>query len=338
MAKFSKALDALKNEGPNLQEVKAGGGDYTPPAEGKGGIRFVGYIEIGTHAGSYQGKPNKRAYAIFQFELHGKKWPYLETDNGPVASKVEFRIAISQSKKAAYYKLFQRMRDGRDNITHFAEMLGEAFVGTVVHDVAPAKDDMPERIFVRLQNDDGYTIFPPFVDVPDEDGEVVRKKLKVADVLNGERLLLWNFADKEQWDSIFIDGEYEDGGSRNKWQLKVQEALDFEDSSIAALAAKGKITLPELKARPARGKGKTEKPETDEGALNSVSDDESAPSKPKGDAKPKADKAEKKETKAKKDTPPPADDADEDTAPKTTRRRPPPPVTDGDDDLLDGVE
>lgn len=315
----------IKEAGVNQAEAKAGGGgEYTPPAEGTAMLRFVGYVELGNQAHTYKGKTSYKPKVQLTFELHGKKWPYNELDDG---TKVPQRITIketqSQSQKAHFFKIFNAMRDGREEITHYTEMLGDAFCGRIVHDIAEAKGDLPERVFARLRDDNGYTIRGPWVEAPDDDGDIVKRKVKVPEALSELRCFVWDFADKEMWDSLYIDGEYEDTGkTKNVLQEMILNAENFAGSPIDALLAKGNGGKGKVKRKP--------EPVDDDEALSGADEDEveeedeTPPTPPKKSTKPAAAKTtEKAAAKTNRKAP----------AKKTKAAEP-----SDDDDLLEGVE
>lgn len=220
------------------------GGDYTPPAEGRVGLRLVGYVELGKHAGEYMGKPKVNDKVRLIFELHGKKWEPTKLDSGEIVP-VRMGLTMNKSftKKSGYYKLFLKMRDEREEVTHMIDMLGEAFLADVRHETSE-KDG---KVYASLKNKDGdFTIRPPYVEenLKDEDGEltgeVERKRVKVNDPIGDCKLFIWDAADEEQWASIYIPGEY-DGKSKNTLQLEICKAVNFPGSLAEALATESGV-------------------------------------------------------------------------------------------------
>lgn len=223
----------------NMQEAqKGGGGDYQPPAAGIARARLVAYIELGKHRDEYQGQVKVKDKVQLVFELSGPKHEPREAEDG---TKYPHRITITESlslnEKANFFKLFNKMRNGRAEVQHMSQMLGEPFLVKVVH-----KTSKNGKTYAQLRELTGeYTIKAPVIE--DEDGNV--RKVKVADPLSELRLFIWDLASKEMWDSLFIDGEYEarttDDGvelpakSKNVLQNKIREALNFEDSPIGAI-------------------------------------------------------------------------------------------------------
>lgn len=243
----------LQNREVLENQTEAKGGDYTPPAEGQCGLRLVGYIELGKHKGEYEGKPKVNDRVRLIFEVHGKKWAPTKLDSGEIVPvRMSVNLNKSFTKRSSFYKLFLKMRNGREEITHMADMLGESFLGNIRHD----KRESDGKIFASLKNDDGFTIRPPLIEIPvmekdeDEDsptfgkmvptGEVTQEVVKVNDPVGDAKLFLWDAADEEQWASIYIPGEY-DGKSKNTLQLEICKAVNFPGSLAEALATESGV-------------------------------------------------------------------------------------------------
>lgn len=241
-------------EQTNMNEAQKGGGDgpRTPDA-GLTRLRFISYIELGTHEDEWQGQKKKKKLVKLQFELSGPKHPVLELEDG---RKIPFVITITENvslnEKANFYKLFKRMNH-TGQFTHMAQMLGHEFLGTVVHVVKGEGAD--KRTYANLRDDGGYTIRPPYVEDP-ETGE--SRKIEVQQNLTPLKCFLFEYATKDMWDSIFIDGRWDDkkndkgeviseGRSKNVYQDQIKAALDFSSSPIADILFSnvGELDLPD---------------------------------------------------------------------------------------------
>lgn len=258
-----KAAIAAAAAQTNMNEAQAGGGDGPRLADaGLTRLRFISYIELGTHESEIKGEKKRKKKVLLQFELSGPKHPVLTTEDGravPFIIKVEENLSLNE--KANFYKLFRRMNH-TGQYTHIAEMLGNEFLGTVVH--AAGKGANEGKTYANLRDDGGHTIRPPYLDDP-ETGE--SKKIEVQAALTPIRCFLWDYADKEQWDSIFIDGVWEprtdaagkvtsEGRSKNVYQNTIKAALDFAGSPISDLLFSdgAGLTLPDAE-NPERGEG-----------------------------------------------------------------------------------
>ena len=256
------------------QSVK-GGGAYTPPAEGKPGVRFIAYVELGPQKETFKGVERIREQVKLGFELHGKKWPVDANGHPP---RMTITIAKSLNEKAAFYKLFKQMNYS-GKYKHMAEMLGEDFGGQVFH--RKVGEGAEQKVYAGFKDPASgmLCITPPFV--ADEDGEDKRRNIPpaVADL----RLFLWDCPDKEQWASIYIDGKYDDGKPKNVFQDAIKASPSFVGSPIEAL----------LNGDPDTG--------DDDSVEEAKAAAKKSAGKPKAAAKSKA-----------KPAPAPSDDADED--------------------------
>lgn len=256
---MSAVLDKIKAqaakavaEGVDMTQAKTGGGgDYTPPAEGPTRLRLVSYIEIGKQKDDFQGKPRNRDKAVLVFELSGPKHPPTVGEDGTkYPQRIEIEETLSLNEKANFFKLFTRMNYA-GKAKHMAELLGEAFKGTVVHRKYKKKDGS-EGVAAELRNKQtGYTIEPPRYEVVDENGPTGEfKVLPVDPPISPIKGFLWNYADKSDWDSIFIDGQYDErkndkgeviapARSKNKYQNKIKLAVNFAGSPIHGILAAG---------------------------------------------------------------------------------------------------
>lgn len=278
--KIAAIVDQAVAEGADQSTVKAGGGDYTPPAAGATRLRFIGYIEIGVQKSVYKGVEKKAKKAHFIFELSGPKHqPRVNEDGSKTPLRISFTESISQSEKANFPKLFKRLQDGDNLVKHVAQALGRAYRGTVVHDKWTPADSKEEKVTAKLRDETGYTITSTKYEDP-ETGEP--RQVQVDPVISPIRCFLWDYADKEMWDSIFIDGKYDDvvdektgdvkrvGRSKNKLQELVMSAENWKGSPMQQiLAANGEEPDLPKSERPARA----EVPEGDDAddALNAAS-------------------------------------------------------------------
>jgi hypothetical protein len=257
MFNIQAAVERAAAEGPNMTEA-VGGGDFpdrAPAAEGLVRLRLIGYIEIGDHAKEFKGEKKTKPFVKLQFELSGPKHPPLEFEGRKSPQIITLTETLSLNEKANFFKLFKRL-NYQGKHTHFAQMLGEDFLGTVHHNVVGEGAD--KKTYANLRDDAGYTIRPPFIDVYDEATDTTsQRRIPVDKPLSPLRCFLWNFADKPMWDSLFIDGSYEDkkdkdgkviraGTSKNYWQNLIRSALNFKGSPAAEiLFAGGEPDLPE---------------------------------------------------------------------------------------------
>lgn len=206
------ALAAKAAELNDQTDVKEGGDfEYTPPKEGKTIARFIEYIELGKHGQKpFQGTPKPDADEVrLTFELLNEKRgdiKTIEVEGGgtkKIADRISVRMPIKLNDRAKFVKLFRKMAYGRDAIKHMAQMLGEPFIITIIHNTA--KDD-PKKIYANIADKDGnWTIEPPRYTDP-MSGESKDISGSVPAALSPLKIFLWNAPDKEQWGSLFIEG------------------------------------------------------------------------------------------------------------------------------------
>jgi hypothetical protein len=255
------AIAAAAAQTTDMTQVQTGGGGYTPPAEGPCRLRFVGYVETGSHLSKgFQGAPDKvKPEAKLFFEINGPKHKPVTTQEGKTVpcAVVEITLAVSLNEKAGFKKLFDRL-NYKGTARHMAQLLGEPFLGTLVHRPYIGKDGKP-RVALNLKDDSGFTIRPPRRQ--DENDEWV--PVPVDPAISPLRCFIWSSEEglKQQWDSLFIDGEYpaktNEAGeeiapakSKNYLQARCLAALNFKGSKLDQLLGSGGkgLDLPEVQA------------------------------------------------------------------------------------------
>lgn len=237
----------MKNKFANAAAAAAEEHDYNTPSdtggfvfpEGPVLLRYVGYVEIGKHEREYKGTKKQVDYAYHIFEAFSKN--VSPREDGEPQLFIE-RTTISGSDRSRYFKLFRLMNtDGSARV--FPQLLGNAYRATVRH------NKREDRTYANLTNEDGaYTISEPVQVQEDFDtGEIKRRKIKVPEATAPLRCLIWNHPDKEQWDSLFIDGMWDerkdDAGnvtkpaqSKNFYQEKIKAATNYPGSKVQEIA------------------------------------------------------------------------------------------------------
>lgn len=253
---LDKLLKQVQEKGVDQSKATAGGGDYTPPEKGVTGARLVGYYEVGQHEFEFEGKKKTQNEVQLVFELIGKKHPPRVLDNG---EKIPVRMTVvtnlSQNEKAWFYKWFSALRTEE---THFIQLLGKPLLLEVEHEQGKRDKD---KVFARIKKD---SIRKPIISVPivDENGEQTgdfeEKPFNVGPAITPLGGFVWDFADAESWDALYIPGEYEErkdkdgkvtheARSKNVIQLKIASALNFKglpcyDYAASKLVGDGKVT------------------------------------------------------------------------------------------------
>lgn len=256
------AIAQAAAQGPDMTKSQSGGGGgYVPPEAGVCLATLVGYIEIGKHLDKspiYGDKIKEKVQLVFEL-AGGKNPPKVNEDGTKTPQRITITETLSLNEKANFFKLFRKLNYNGE-AKHMSQLLGKHWLVTVVRTEKGEGDD--KRIYANLRNDDGYTFRPPVriegdpLD-PDNSKEV---PIAAPERLSDLRLFLWDFASKPMWDSIYIDGSYEEhrdektgkvirpAKSKNVIQAKIQSALNWEGSTMQELLSAGSLDLPETLA------------------------------------------------------------------------------------------
>jgi hypothetical protein len=260
------ALTAKAAELSNQTVAQKGGGDYVPPAAGECKLRFIGYVELGTHETEFKGVKKKKQKVALYFEVSGPNHPPREGEDGkkfPIILTIEETLSLNE--KARFFKLFNKL-NYQGKATHMAQLLGEPFLGEIFHRTYKRKDGT-DGVAVELYNkaESSYAIRAPRRPVIDEDSGLAKagefKAIPVDAAITPLRIFLWDQADLEQWATIHIPGEYaaeeaKDGKparaakSKNVIQNKIMSSLSFKGSPInLQLLAKGvQLDIPDAES------------------------------------------------------------------------------------------
>lgn len=286
---------------------------YEPPAAGKALARFVGYIELGKRKQrDYKGeKKSPEDSVLLCFELNGKKHMKEFKEGEPLQPTLIYEeMTLKLGDKANFKKLFNKMRGAREDVKHMAELLNEPFILTIEHNKVDGKDGQPDKIYANIKDKDGsWLVGPPAVEDP-MSGEVT--VVPVPEAITPLRLLFWDSPTKEQWDSLYVDGERtvkdKEGNekivSNNRLQQRiVKEAVNFDGSALQDLiVGLGGLTLED------DGHEEEHEQEQDDPVIEDENKDalaDNTPSETKQETKPEP-KAEEKQEEKKPDPKPKA--------------------------------
>ena len=243
-----KALAAEAAKLSDHTEVQEGF-DFDPAPEGKTTARLVEYIELGVQKRKpHAGKERKPVSQVrLTFELLGQK-NVKEIEVDGVKKTITDRISLppmtlSTNEKATFKKLFDKMRYGRDDVTHMSQLLDDSFVVTIKHNKG-GKDN--KTTYANIDNIESPRIEDPIT------GE--SKIIKVIPAIGALKMFIFDIPNKECWDSLFIDGERDskdDDGkeikvSKNYIQNMIRKADNFKGSAVEQLLS-GLDDLPEFK-------------------------------------------------------------------------------------------
>ena len=217
------------------------GGDFQPPREGIALLRLCSYIELGIYAGEWKGKPKQNKKVIVEFELVHPDHKIIGNDgNFRGYHRITVRVNKSGHAKSKYMILFNKLNyDGKvyikpDTIPSIGKFLKQPFLGTVFHNPYKEKD------YANLDKDGEYSIQAPQMPVM-EMGVPTGKyeDIPVPEMNIAAKLFLWespgmtNLGYHEMWESLKIEGERDDGTSKN-W---IQNLI-LSDENIALPGSK----------------------------------------------------------------------------------------------------
>ena len=213
---------------------------YTPPAAGIARARLVGYFELGTHEEEFEGKKRDREKVDLIFELSGPNHEPRKLDDGTlVPIRVTVQETVGLDPSSSFFKLFGAMNYA-GKATHMAQLLGEAYIVEVFH--RKSKDG--KKVYANLKGPGGYNVRGTTVPDPASGKPIV---IEVQPAMTELKAFIWDIADKEMWDSIYIPGEWEErkdeqgkvisaSRSKNVLQQKIMEAKNWKTHPLANMA------------------------------------------------------------------------------------------------------
>jgi len=221
--------DAIETQAVDMTEVGSGGGGLMPA--GYATARMVTYIELGEHVQIIEGKAKPASSQIrVGFKLFGGPDDCYE---GRFIST--FDLGVSNNSKANTKKFFDRLNWAND-MKHFAQGLGRGFLIPIT--VAKSKTTGKESNRIDLGG-----ILPPL-------DAVSKAPYPIPEVqLSDLKYFFFDKPTKETWDSLFVEGTWDDGNSKNNIQEKILTAVNFPGSALEQLISG--VVLPDLGAAPA---------------------------------------------------------------------------------------
>jgi len=191
--------------------------------------RFCEYIELGKHAREYQGKPKPAALNFrLGFALFGEG---VQSEDGTPYLLRTYDMTLGNNEKARAKQAFDNM-NYVGTAKHFAQLLSQPFLIYVTVETSKKTGKQYNSIdFAKVGAPVEALSRKPY-DVPDIDEELYR-------------VFLWDRPTQETWDSLFIEGTFDDGKSKNYIQETCLAAVDFQGSALHQLLSDAGLTLPE---------------------------------------------------------------------------------------------
>lgn len=215
---------AIETQSVDLTETGTSGGGLLPA--GQAYARMYKYIEFGQQPQEYGGKAKAPADEFkIGFKLYGGAEGcyndrYIDS----------FELAVSNNAKAGAKKAFDKL-NWKGDLKHPAQALGRAFMVTIT----VKKNETTGKESNRL---DLNGIFPAIN--PVDGKEVQLPPLDPSD----RKFFFFQAPTPETWADLYVEGKWDDGGSKNKVQEKILSALNFPGSKLEQMISG--VVLPDL--------------------------------------------------------------------------------------------
>lgn len=215
---------AIETQSVDLTETGTSGGGLLPA--GQAYARMYKYIEFGQQPQEYGGKAKAPADEFkIGFKLYG----------GPDGCYNDrtidtFELAVSNNAKAGAKKVFDKL-NWKGDIKHPAQAMGRSFLVNIT----VKKNETTGKESNRL---DLNGIFPAIN--PVDGKEVALPPLDPAD----RQFFFFQSPTAETWAALYVEGKWDDGGSKNKVQEKILSALNFPGSKLEQMISG--VVLPDL--------------------------------------------------------------------------------------------
>lgn len=242
-------LLALANEaaeyGPDMNEAVSGGSGARLLPVGNAFAVLIGVVELGRHPQEFNGKAKEPAdevqltFALMGQGFNGEK--YANDDGTPYIMRC-YPFTMSRNEKARAFLTFKKM-NWKGQAKSFPQLLGQAFFLPIKQQPKSKTDATP------VSRPDLTGILPPLDAMTGQPYQVPQVDPKLF------HLFLWEKPTIECWDSIYVDGNYDDGESKNVTQGTITAALNFQGSPIQQLLLANGLPIPS--PRKARNKPAT---------------------------------------------------------------------------------
>lgn len=219
LQEMQAAIALAAQTGPDMNVATKGGGGRLLPA-GYAFGRMISYVEFGNQPQEFKGQAKDPKPVIqLGFALWGQG--YQEEDGSP-STIFPYSFSMDRNEKAKAYLLFKSMNWKGDK-THFAQFLNEPFLVKIVHE---PKSKADQTIVSRV---DLKGFLPPLDPVTRQPYAIPEAPAELF------QLFLWDHPTQAAWDSLFIEGNWEDGRSKNYIQDTIIGATNFSGSALEAM-------------------------------------------------------------------------------------------------------
>ena len=232
------SLIALANEaaeyGPDMNEAVSGGSGARLLPVGNAFAVLIGVVELGKHQQEFNGKAKDPAdevqltFALMGQGFNGEK--YSNDDGTPYILKC-YPFAMSRNEKARAFLTFKKM-NWKGTAKSFPQLLGQAFFLPIKQQPKSKTDS------TMVSRPDLTGILPPLDAMTGQPYQVPQVDPKLF------HLFLWETPTIECWNSIYVEGTYDDGESKNVMQSTITAALNFQGSPIQQLLLAHNLPIP----------------------------------------------------------------------------------------------
>lgn len=220
---------ALDTQTVDLTETGTSGGGGLMPA-GQAYARMYKYIEYGQQPQEFKGVKKAPADEFkIGFKLYGgAEGCYNERTIDT------FGLAVSNAPNAGAKKAFDKL-NWKGDIKHPAQAMGRPFMVTITVNKNATTGKETNRL-------DLNGIFPALN--PVDGTQVALPELDSAD----RAFFFFQSPTVETWGALYVEGKWDDGGSKNKEQEKILQALNFPGSKLEQMISG--VVLPDLTPDP----------------------------------------------------------------------------------------
>lgn len=189
--------------------------------EGYGLGRIVGYTDLGKQPQEYKGV-KKDPIEEFRLVIAFTSKNYTNSDGTPYMY-YSFPIKLTNNDQSRCQQYFRALNNPKnEDIKHFAQFLGRGYAFKVIHQTS-AKGKVYHYVDLSRTLTEDPVSGQSYDDlIPQLDDDFYS-------------CFLWNNPDLEEWNKLFIEGENEDGSSRNFIQNRILNSLNFNGSKLEQL-------------------------------------------------------------------------------------------------------
>jgi len=221
--------DVIATQEVDMTQESTGGAGLMPA--GYAMARMCTYIELGKQPQEFGGKPKAPANEVrVGFKLFGG--PDNCYDGRFIST---FDLALSNNVKSGAKILFDAL-NWKNDMKHMAQGLGRAYLVNITVATNATTKKESNRVDIK-------SVLPP-ID-PVSKGNYPVPELAPADYT----YFFFDKPTKETWDALFVDGEWDDGKSKNKIQEKILASLSFPGSALESMLCN--VVMPDMTPAPA---------------------------------------------------------------------------------------